>query len=123
MDRIGHATRALEDVALVPYLAEQHLPLELNPWSNVCTAVIDDIAQHPIKQMREAGCLVTVNTDDPKMFGNSLAEEYALLMQTFGFSPNEVQEIILDGLRASWLNDVEKQAYIDQFKQDSAWRR
>ena len=76
VDRIGHGTRAFEDESLLDYLAEHQIPLEMCPISNVCTGVIEKIESHPIKKYIDHGIIVTVNTDDPKMFNNSLAEEY-----------------------------------------------
>ena len=55
------------------------------------TGVVGSLDEHPIRRLRDAGVLVTVNTDDPKMFNNSLAKEYALLQARLGFSADEVR--------------------------------
>ena len=69
----------------------------------------------------ERGLLVTVNTDDPKMFGNSLAEELRLLEQRLGFSRDEVRQVILNGVRASWLPEARKQELAKEFRADPCW--
>jgi len=107
-ERIGHGTRAEEDPALINYLAERQIPLEMCPLSNVRTGVVPSLAQHPVRRYVEAGLLVTVNTDDPKMFGNCLAEEYAGLESVLGLSRETVHEILLNGIRGSWLPDGRK---------------
>ena len=56
----------------------------------------------------ERGLLVTINTDDPKMFGNSLADEYRLLVEKLGFTPEEIRELVLNGLQAAWMPEEKK---------------
>ena len=120
-ERIGHGTRAAEDPALVGHLATTRLPVEACPLSNVATGVVGSLEEHPIRRLRDAGVLVTVNTDDPKMFGNSLAEEYALLQTRLGFSADEVCGLLLDAVAASWLPEHRKQQMTDAFCSDPAW--
>jgi len=120
-ERIGHGTRAFEDLALVGHLAATRLPVEACPLSNVATGVVGSLEEHPIRRLRDAGVLVTVNTDDPKMFNNSLAEEYALLHGRLGFSADEVRGVLLDAVAASWMPAPRKQELADAFRSDPAW--
>ncbi|MCR4406917.1 MAG: adenosine deaminase [Anaerolineae bacterium] len=122
VERIGHGTRAEEDESLLNYLAEQRIPLEVCPISNMRTGVVSSIKKHPVRRYFERGIVVTINTDDPKMFGNSLAEEYRLLEQELGFSRNEIRALILQGVRASWLSEEKKQRLIDAICEDPAWQ-
>jgi len=121
VERIGHGTRAGEDAALVRYLAERRVPLEMCPGSNVCTRVVPDLAQHPIRRYADAGLAVTVSTDDPTMFGNSLAGEYRSLANTLGFTPEEIRGLILAGVEASWLAPADKAALRTELTADPAW--
>jgi adenosine deaminase len=121
VERIGHGTRAIEDEQLMKYLAEKKIPLECCPLSNVRTGVVKSIDAHPVKKFYDAGLLVTVNTDDPAMFGNSLAEEYQLLEERLGFSRDEVRTLILNGIEASWLAEKRKQVMTDSFCKDKDW--
>jgi adenosine deaminase/aminodeoxyfutalosine deaminase len=120
-ERIGHGTRAIEDPVLMEYLAKTQIPVECCPLSNVRTGVVRSIENHPIKKFYDAGLLVTVNSDDPKMFGNSLAEEYQALEENMGFSRDEIRGLILNGIKASWLTAERKQALIDSFEKDENW--
>jgi adenosine deaminase len=120
-ERIGHGTRAAEDPALVAHLAATRLPVEACPLSNVATGVVGSLEEHPIRRLRDAGVLVTVNTDDPKMFNNLLAEEYALLHGRLGFSADEVRGLLLDAVAASWLPEPRKHRMADAFRSDPAW--
>lgn len=119
-ERIGHGTRAEEDPDLVAYLAEHQVPIEMCLLSNVRTGVVSSLAAHPVRRYIEAGLLVTVNSDDPKMFGNSLSEEYAALETVLGVGREMVHEVLLNGVRASWLPEARKAAMVAAMAQEIA---
>jgi adenosine deaminase len=121
VERIGHATRAFEDESLLNYLVDTQLPLEVCPLSNVRTGVVASVQAHPVRKYFERGLFITINTDDPKMFGNSLADEYRLLETQFMFSRAELRALILQGIRAAWLSAEKKQELIDEFVQAPVW--
>ncbi len=120
-ERIGHGTRAHEDEALLDYLVEHQIPLEVCPISNVCTNVISRIEDHPIRRYFERGLLVTINTDDPKMFSDSLAREYKILVDVFGFSTQDIRKLVENAMKACWLSDSKKQKLEKKIFNDSAW--
>ncbi len=122
VERIGHGTRAAEDSALLDYLAAQRIPLEMCPVSNLRTGVIQSIEQHPARRYFERGIVVTINTDDPKMFGNRLADEYRLLVDKLGFSQRDICALILNGIQSAWLSEEKKRDLIAAFRADSVWR-
>jgi adenosine deaminase len=122
VDRIGHGTRAIEDERLLEYMAEKKIPIEVCPLSNVKTGVVKSIESHPVRKFFERGLVVTINTDDPRMFGNSLAEEYGLLVDKLGFSPKEICSLIIQGIRSSWLPEADKAQLIAQFRSDKTWQ-
>jgi adenosine deaminase len=109
VERIGHGTRAEEDPALLDYLAETQIPLEMCPLSNVCTGVVDSIDAHPVRRYVDLGLLVTINSDDPMMFGNSLLEEYRVLNQVHGFHKDEIRTLVLNSIQAAWLPSERKE--------------
>ncbi len=121
VERIGHGTRAFEDTELVAYLAEHKIPLEVCPISNVKTRVVESLKKHPVKNYYNSGIIITISTDDPKMFGNSLAEEYQALHEELGFSYEEIQGLILNSVRASWLPEDEKKQLIKTLCNDPGW--
>jgi adenosine deaminase len=122
-ERIGHGVRAREDPRLVRFLADHRIPLEMCPMSNVRTKAVRCPAEHPIRQYFQAGVLVTVNTDDPKMFQTSLAEEYRLLEQECGFTKVEICRLILTAIDASWLPEDRKSKLTSEFTRHPAWKR
>ena len=121
-ERIGHAARAYEDPPLVEYLRTHHIPLEMCPISNLRTGVYSDIGQHPVGDFITQGMLVTINTDDPKMFNNTMVDEYALLMERFGVSEQQICTLIDNAITASWLDDAAKVRLRQEFRAHPAWR-
>jgi len=122
VERIGHGTRAAEDGHLLEYLAEAKIPIEICLLSNVRTGVVSSLETHPVRRYFEKGLVITINTDDPKMFDNCLAEEYRLLESCFGFTRDEIREVILHGIRSSWLSPVRKQELIETFTHNPVWK-
>ncbi len=77
-ERIGHGTSSAQDPALLAHLAEAGIPLEVCPSSNIATRAVETLDQHPIAAFRDAGVVITINSDDPPMFGTDLNAEYAI---------------------------------------------
>ncbi|GAA1898776.1 adenosine deaminase [Streptomyces sodiiphilus] len=77
-ERIGHGTSSVRDPELLAHLAQRRVPLEVCPTSNVATGAVPSLDGHPVRQMAEAGVPVTINSDDPPMFGTDLNTEYAV---------------------------------------------
>jgi adenosine deaminase len=122
VERIGHGVRAREDPRLVQFLADHRIPLEMCPVSNLRTKAVRCVAEHPLRQYFQAGVPVTVNTDDPKMFQTSLAEEYRLLEQECGFTKAEICRLILTAIEASWLPEDRKTKLKSDFTRHAAWK-
>ena len=110
--RIGHGVRCLEDPALVTYLKEKQIPLEVCPSSNVCLHVVPDLASHPLPRLMDEGLYVTINSDDPPMFNTNLTEEYLRITDQFGFSVAQLKNFVFNAARASLLQETEKNSLI-----------
>jgi aminodeoxyfutalosine deaminase len=107
-ERIGHGTSSAEDPELLAHLAERRIPLEVCPSSNVATHAVDSLAQHPIRAFRDAGVLVTINSDDPPMFGTTLNREYEIAADLLGLDLRGVAELAKAAVTASFLDPVGK---------------
>ncbi|WP_035793578.1 adenosine deaminase [Kitasatospora mediocidica] len=103
-ERIGHGTQSVKDPALMDYLGEHRIPLEVCPTSNLATRVVERIEEHPIRQMVDAGLLVTVNSDDPPMFGTDLNTEYAVAAKLLGLDAAGVAGLARNSVEASFLD-------------------
>jgi len=102
-DRIGHGLHAIDDPALVRYLAEKQIPVEVCITSNVMTGCCAVLGQHPVRKLFDAGVPVVLNTDDPEMFHTTLVREYEIARDVFGFSNDELRELARNSFRASFL--------------------
>jgi adenosine deaminase len=102
-DRIGHGVRSIEDPHLLAVLHERQIPLEVNPTSNICLGVYRSFQQHPIIHLLRMGLCVTVNSDDPPLFNTTLTQEYQRLAETFGLAEDDVQRLVLNAVRSTFL--------------------
>jgi aminodeoxyfutalosine deaminase len=107
-ERIGHGTSAVQDPELVDYLAEQRIPLEVCPTSNIATRAVDRLENHPIRRLYDAGVTVTVNSDDPPMFGTTLSHEYEIAADLLDLDEQGIAELARTAVRASFMTDQEK---------------
>jgi adenosine deaminase/aminodeoxyfutalosine deaminase len=114
-ERIGHALSAREDAALLARLVERQIPLEICLTSNLRTASGMDLARHPLREYFQAGALVTLNTDDPAIFGTTLNREFQLAQEVLGFSDFELGLLAANSFRASFLDERQKQSYLQLF--------
>lgn len=104
-ERIGHGIRAIDDPRLVARLVRDAIPLEVCPTSNLATRVVERLDDHPLRALRDAGVVVTVNSDDPPMFGTTLNREYALAAQLLDLDTDGVAELARTALAASYAPD------------------
>jgi adenosine deaminase len=114
-ERIGHGVRSVEEPALVDYLREHQIPLEVSPTSNLCLGVYPSYESHPVRWLWEEGLYVTLNSDDPPMFNTDLVSEYTALADHLSFTADELEQVSLNGLRASFLPEEEKEKLEGEF--------
>jgi len=119
-DRIGHGVRCIEDPALMETLRSRQIPLEICPTSNVQLGIYPDYAAHPLRRLWDAGLSITVNSDDPPMFGTDLAHEYEILVEYFRFTEDELARLSLNGVHCSLLPTVEKERLENEFRLEIA---
>ena len=113
-ERIGHGISCLADPALVAYLRETQIPLEVCPTSNVCTKQVPDLVSHPLPRLLAEGLFVTLNSDDPPMFGTTLTQEYQQAAAVLGLGRDQLADLARNGVRASFLDAEAKQALLDE---------
>jgi aminodeoxyfutalosine deaminase len=101
-ERIGHGTSSVQDPRLLEHLAEHRIPLEVCPTSNIATRVVKRLEEHPIRAMRDAGVIVTVNSDDPPMFGTTLGREYEIAARLLDLDEDGLADLALAAVDASF---------------------
>jgi len=101
-ERIGHGTSSAQDPVLLRHLAENGIPLEVCPSSNIATRAVANLEDHPIRAFRDAGVTVTVNSDDPPMFGTTLNREYAIAADLLDLDEAGIADLARAAVRASF---------------------
>jgi adenosine deaminase/aminodeoxyfutalosine deaminase len=101
-ERIGHGLTAVKDPALMDYMAEHQVPVEICLSSNLRTGCCRSIEEHPLPEYLRRGMLVTLNTDDPEMFETTLNGEYELARERLGLSACDLETLAKNSLRSAF---------------------
>ena len=116
-ERIDHGVAITEDQSLVDRLAAARIPLTVCPTSNVVIANrFRSLGEHPLRQMRGAGLLVTINTDDPAMENLDLGREYRRVAAAYGWDARGMGRLALEGIESTWLDASDRAALIQEFQ-------
>jgi aminodeoxyfutalosine deaminase len=107
-ERIGHGTSSAQDPKLLAHLAEHRIPLEVCPTSNIATRAVRTLDEHPIKEFVQAGVVITVNSDDPPMFGTDLNNEYAVAARLLDLHEQGLAELAKTAVDVSFLDEPGK---------------
>jgi aminodeoxyfutalosine deaminase len=111
-ERIGHGIAAADDPELLAYLASHAITLEVCPTSNVATRAVPSIESHPIRTLSQAGVPVTVNSDDPTMFGSTLNNEYAVASDLLGLDERGLAALAVRAVTSSFAEPPVKQRLV-----------
>ena len=114
ISRIDHGNRSLEDDQLIKHIVEKQIPLTVCPLSNLELKVVDDLKDHPMLQLMEAGLMVTINSDDPAYFGGYMNENYIQIAAALNLSKKQITDLAKNSFKASFLSDVEKEKLMNQ---------
>jgi adenosine deaminase len=111
-ERLGHGVRCLEDPALVEWLAERRIPLEVCPSSNVSLGVCADLDHHPLPRLLAAGLAVTLASDDPPLFSTTLTDEYLRCADRFSWTSARIRSIAAAGFEHGFMPLESRQAWL-----------
>lgn len=114
-ERIGHGLSAAQDPDLIEELAYRQIPVEICVTSNLRTGCCKSANDHPVRSYFDQGLMVTLNTDDPALFGTSLAREYQFAQDTFGFTDEHLRELARNSFEASFLPAEKKLELLSLF--------
>ena len=109
-ERIDHGVRAGDDPMLVERLARERIPLTMCPMSNQRLKVFPDLRRHNLKELMDAGVMVTVNSDDPAYFGGYVADNYLAIAEALDLSRDDLVQLAHNSIEASFLPDGRKAA-------------
>lgn len=94
---------------LISRLVETGTVLEVCPGSNIALSVYPDFASHPLKALSDAGVRVCISSDDPPFFFTSLAREYALAADAFGFNDAEINRMTRTALECAFVDEATRE--------------
>jgi adenosine deaminase len=112
-DRLGHATRLIEDPSLTQYVNDRRIALEICLTSNVQTGAVSGYEAHPLRAYFDRGLNVVLNTDNRLISGTTLTEEYLHAAQALGFTLDELSTIALNGFVSAFLPWQERRELLE----------
>ena len=119
-DRIGHGTRIIEDAALLDYVNDRRVPVEICLTSNIQTRAAASYATHPLRTYYDRGLNVVLNTDNRLMSGTTLTDEYEHAARYLGFSFAELSRMALNGFESAFLPYEQRQALVADAERELA---
>ena len=117
VSRIDHGNQSLDDDQLIKHIAEKQIPLTVCPLSNLELKVVNDLKDHPLMKLMEAGIMVTINSDDPAYFGGYVNENYTCIASALNLSKKQITELAKNSIKSSFLPDGDKEKIIMQIEE------
>ncbi len=114
VERIDHGVRCLEDLVLTQRVAQEKIALTVCPLSNVKLRVFDQIKDHNLLELLNAGLVATVNSDDPAYFGGYINENFVQVFDALPLERQHAYQLACNSFAASFLSAQEKQQYLDE---------
>jgi len=113
-ERIDHGVRSIDDPALLDYLRDHAIPLNVCPRSNITLGVYPTMERHPLPALRAHGVIVTVNTDDPAPIGTRLENEWSLCAESYGWGTPDMIDLARASIEASFATDELKRDLVGE---------
>jgi adenosine deaminase len=101
--RIGHGIKSWGDEKLLQRIRDQGVMLEVCPTSNWLTSSVSSLEDHPLPHLYRSGVPVSINSDDPNLFGIDLVHEYQLCTRLYGFTEEDFMRINRQTVEHSFL--------------------
>jgi adenosine deaminase len=116
-ERIDHGYHVVDDPALMERCRDAGTVFTCCPTTTIYTTEWRDPASpdHAIRRMLDAGLTITINSDDPGLMRTTLDHEYRMVAEQMGASPQQLKELCLNSLRASWLDAPAKGALLNEW--------
>jgi len=116
-ERIDHGVRVEEDPALLERVISERIPLTMCPLSNLKLRVVEQLGDHNLKRLLDAGAVVTINSDDPAYFGGYIVDNYVAAAEALELSDADLAHIARSSIEASFATSQQKAAWIDEVAQ------
>lgn len=119
-ERVDHGYHIVDDPELLRRCSESQIPFTTCPTTTTYTTIYRDLSapDHAIRQMADAGLKLTINSDDPPMFGTDLANEYRLFHNELGFDLPQLKTFALNGIDAAWIDESTKRQWRTEWSEE-----
>ncbi len=117
VERIDHGVRCLEDPALTQRLARDGVALTVCPLSNIKLRVFDEMGQHNLIALLDAGLVATVNSDDPAYFGGYMNANLLAVVDALPLTREQARRLARNSFAAAFLGPEAKQGFLDAVDQ------
>jgi adenosine deaminase len=97
LDAVQHGISAADSPAVMKWLADHQIPLNVCPTSNIKLKRVHSYKSHPIRTLFDHGVKVTINTDDVLVFGDGVSEQFLKLFKAGIFNLKELEVIRRNG--------------------------
>ncbi len=118
--RLGHGTHLIEDQALMDWVNDHRIAVEVCLASNLQTKAVRELRQHPVRRYLEEGLRVTLNTDNRLVSGTTVTHEFGLAVEAFDLSMDQVLWLVMNGFKSAFLPLAEKSRLIDRVLDEMA---
>jgi len=118
--RIGRGVAAIQDPALLDYMAEHQIGVESCLTSNVQTRTVPNYRSHPLREFLQRGLRASINTDDPGISAIDLPYEYEIAAPAAGLTAAQIRQTQQNAFETSFMSSDERKALLKTItEQDS----
>ena len=110
--RIDHGVRCLEDSELVARLREARIPLTVCPLSNLRLKIVDDLRDHPLPALLDAGLKLTINSDDPAYFGGGVLDNYLACYRAFDWDKATFRGLARNAIEVAFMDEGRREGLL-----------
>jgi adenosine deaminase len=120
VDRLDHGYNIVDDPLLVQQAKDLGIMFTCCPSTTKYTTPHRDLSHpsHPIRRMKEAGLVVSINSDDPPMFHTDLNNEYVVALNELSFQPEDIKASVLATIDHAWVDDTTKRQWRSDWAPD-----
>lgn len=116
-NRVNDIWGVIEDEETLAYLVGNEIPVLVTPSRELKLGRIESLAEYPIREMLDAGLNVLIGSGMPELFETTLTDEYIAIVEQCGVTLDEVQQMVLNSVYASFVDEEERTEMLTEFKQ------
>jgi adenosine deaminase len=114
VERIDHGNTALQDAALLNRLVEEQIPLTVCPLSNLKLCVVENLEQHPLREMLDLGLCATINSDDPAYFGGYMNANFIAVEYAMSLGRERLVTLVRNSFDAAFIEDARRRVLLGE---------